>query len=127
MLYSGQCHCGAVRFEVEAPAEVEVEDCNCSMCAMSGFLHLIVPRSRFRLITGEDVLATYTFGTGIARHTFCRVCGIKAFYTPRSNPDGIDVNVRCLAPPPRDVRVVAFDGRHWEENAHRLAHKSREA
>lgn len=124
-IHTGGCHCGAVRFEVEAPDAVEVEDCNCSMCRMTGFLHLIVPASRFRLLCGADVLATYTFNTGIAQHHFCTVCGIKPFYVPRSNPDGIDVNLRCLDAPPRQFTVVPFDGRHWEANAHQLAHKSR--
>ena len=124
MRYTGSCHCGAVRFEVEAPDEIEAEDCNCSICRKSGYLHLIVPRSRFRLLSGEDALTTYTFNTGVARHTFCRTCGIKPFYTPRSNPDGVDVNVRCLEPHPARLRIVAFDGQHWEQNAGRLAHKS---
>lgn len=127
MIYPGSCHCGAVRFEVEAPEEIEAERCNCSICSKSGFLHLIVPRSRFRLLRGEESLTTYTFNTGVARHTFCRVCGIKPFYVPRSNPDGIDVNVNCLDTPPRKVNVVEFDGRHWERHAHTLAHKSRES
>ena len=126
MIYTGRCHCGAVRFEVEAPEDVEVEDCNRSICSLTGYLHLIVPPSRFRLLAGSDVLTTYTFNTGVARHSFCSVCGIKPFYIPRSNPEGIDVNVRCLAPGPRTLRIVPFDGRHWETNAHTLAHKSRE-
>ncbi|MBY0399937.1 GFA family protein [Myxococcota bacterium] len=125
MLYQGRCHCGAVRFEVEAPEEVEVEDCNCSICRMTGFLHLIVPAARFRLIAGEDELSTYRFNTGVASHRFCRICGIKAFYVPRSNPDGIDVNLRCLSPEPRSVRIVRFDGQNWEASAPALAHKSR--
>ncbi|MBK6726361.1 MAG: GFA family protein [Xanthomonadales bacterium] len=127
MIYSGSCHCGAVRFEVEAPEAVEVEQCNCSICAMTGFLHLIVPASRFRLLAGADQLSVYTFNTGVARHTFCKVCGIKPFYTPRSNPDGVDVNVRCLDPPPAQLTVVAFDGQNWEQNAAALAHKSRDS
>jgi hypothetical protein len=126
MRYSGSCHCGAVRFEVEAPDEIEAEDCNCSICRKSGYLHLIVPRSRFRLLGGEDALTTYTFNTGVARHTFCRTCGIKPFYTPRSNPDGVDVNVRCLEPQPARLTIVPFDGQHWEQHAGRLAHKSRD-
>jgi hypothetical protein len=126
VIYPGSCHCGAVRFEVEAPEEVEVERCNCSICFKSGFLHLIVPRSRFRLLSGEDSLTTYTFNTGVARHTFCKVCGIKPFYVPRSNPDGVDVNVNCLDSRPAEIRVVDFDGRNWEQHAHTLAHKSRE-
>ena len=89
MIYKGSCHCGAVTFEVDAPEEVEVEDCNCSICSKAGFLHLIVPKSKFTLLSGEDQLETYTFNTGVAKHTFCRTCGVKPFYTPRSNPDGI--------------------------------------
>lgn len=127
MRYEGACHCGAVRFEVETSEDIEVEECNCSICAMSGFLHLIVPRSRFHLIAGEEVLTIYRFNTGVAQHTFCRICGIKPFYIPRSNPDGIDVNARCLRPRPRSISVVEFDGRNWEKNAHVLAHKSKDA
>jgi hypothetical protein len=125
MLHRGGCHCGAVRFEVEAPDELEVEDCNCSICRMTGFVHLIVPARDFRLLAGEESLATYRFNTSVARHRFCRVCGVKAFYVPRSNPDGIDVNVRCLDSPPGSLRITPFDGRNWEANAGRLAHKSR--
>ena len=125
--HNGGCHCGRVRFEVEAPAELEVELCNCSICSMTAYLHLIVPRSRFRLLQGEDELATYTFNTGVAQHLFCRHCGIKSFYVPRSNPDGISVNVRCLDPETVElVRVRDFDGRNWEAHAHELAHLSRE-
>lgn len=126
MLYTGGCHCGAVRFEVEAPEDLEVEDCNCSVCRMTGFLHLIVPASRFRLLAGEESLSTYTFNTGVARHRFCKVCGIKSFYIPRSNPDGVDVNVRCLATAPRSLKVIAFDGQNWEANAASLSHKSQD-
>lgn len=123
--HQGGCHCGAVRFSVEVPAAPEVEDCNCSICRMSGFLHLIVPKAAFTLLRGEDALTTYTFNTGVAKHTFCRICGIKPFYIPRSNPDGVDVNVRCLDALPDGLRIVPFDGRNWEAHAHSLAHKSR--
>jgi len=126
MICAGGCHCGAVRFEVETADTVEVEDCNCSICSKAGFLHLIVPKARFRLLQGADSLATYQFNSGVARHTFCRVCGIKPFYVPRSNPDGIDVNVRCLDSPPPNLRIVPFDGRNWEAHAGTLAHKSLE-
>lgn len=126
MKYQGSCHCKAVTFEVEAPDVIEANYCNCSICTKSGFLHLIVPLSRFRLLTGEEDLRTYTFNTGIAKHTFCEICGIKPFYTPRSNPDGIDINVHCLDTSPQKVNVVNFDGKNWEENAYKLANKSRE-
>lgn len=126
MLYQATCHCGAIEATVEAPADLEVEDCNCSICARSGMLHLIVPASRFELVRGADQLQTYTFNSGVAKHLFCRICGIKVFYVPRSNPDGYSVNVRCLAPAPASLRIVPFDGREWEQHAHRLAHKSQE-
>jgi hypothetical protein len=126
LIHAGGCHCGAVRFEVEAPERVVALDCNCSLCAMTGFLHLIVPASKFRLVKGEENLATYTFGTGTAKHRFCKICGVKSFYIPRSNPDGFDVNVRCLDKPPKELVVEPFDGRDWDANGAALAHLSKE-
>jgi len=124
----GGCHCGRVRFEVEAPAEIEAIECNCSVCSKSGFLHLIVPESRFVLIRGSEDLATYTFNTRVAKHLFCKVCGIKSFYVPRSNPDGYSVNVRCLEPSTiTRIIVKPFDGKNWEGHAHALAHLSGES
>ena len=125
-LYKGSCHCGAVQFEVQAPESVEVQDCNCSICSKSGYLHLIVPKSKFRLLRGESNLTTYTFDSGVAKHMFCKNCGIKSFYIPRSNPDGYDVNVRCLDPQPKDINIEAFDGQNWEQNAFKVAHLSKE-
>jgi hypothetical protein len=104
-----------VRFEIEAPAEIEVVDCNCSICARAGYLHLIVPRSRFTLLSGDDALTTYTFNTGAARHFFCRVCGIKSFYVPRSHPEAYSVNARCLDEGTvLAMKIVPKDGRNWE-------------
>jgi len=123
--HRGGCHCGRVRFEVDAPAAIEVSECNCSMCArVGGFLHLIVPRERFRLVGGADVLTTYTFNTGVAKHTFCSVCGIKSFYVPRSQPDGVSVSARCLDPGTvASMRVTTFDGQHWEQTMAARAHR----
>lgn len=126
-VHRGGCHCGAVRFEVDAPSAVRAQACNCSICAMTGFLHLIVPAGRFRLLQGAGRLVEYRFNTGTARHLFCGRCGVKSFYVPRSNPDGFSVNVRCLDEDPgRTVTVEPFDGRHWEANAASLAGLSRE-
>ena len=127
VLHRGGCHCGRVRFEVEAPAALEALDCNCTLCAKTGFLHLIVPQTRFRLLQGEDALSEYVWGTGMARHWFCRVCGVKSFYRPRSNPDGIDVNVRCLDPGSvAELRVTPFEGRgDWDAQAAAIGHLSR--
>ena len=117
IIHRGGCHCGRVRFEVEAPAELQVDECNCSMCARSAYLHLIVPANRFRITSGEDALACYTFNTGTAKHLFCSVCGIKAFYVPRSHPDGWSVNVRCIDPGTvTALKIDAVDGRHWEQH-----------
>jgi hypothetical protein len=114
--HTGGCHCGRIRFEVVAPAELEVSECNCSICAKSGYLHLLVPKSRFRLLSGEQYLTTYQFNTGTAQHLFCSVCGVKSFYVPRSNPDGYSVNARCLDEGSvRSMRVTPFDGKRWEQ------------
>ena len=118
----GSCHCGAVTFEVLAPDEVEVIDCNCSMCSRTGYLHLIVPKERFRLLSGKRKLATYQFNTNQAKHLFCSVCGIKSFYVPRSHPDGYSVNFRCLSADDfKSILTTEFDGKNWEENAGSLA------
>jgi hypothetical protein len=110
----GGCHCGRVRFRVIADLD-RVTECNCSMCSKKGFLHLIVPRERFELISGEDDLTIYQFNTKVAQHMFCKVCGIHSFYVPRSDPDKIDVNVRCLDNVDLSaVAVKQFDGKNWE-------------
>ncbi|BAZ38462.1 hypothetical protein NIES4101_43990 [Calothrix sp. NIES-4101] len=120
VVYEGGCHCGAVRFRVEVEKH-KADDCNCSICSKKGFLHLIVKRDQFTLLKGEDVLTTYTFNTGIAQHKFCSVCGIHPFYIPRSHPDGIDVNVRCLdGNAIVNFEIVPFDGKNWEANVSKL-------
>jgi hypothetical protein len=111
----GGCHCGRVRFRVTADLD-RVTVCNCSICSKKGFLHLIVPPEQFELVSGKDDLTTYTFNTGVAKHTFCKHCGIHAFYVPRSDPDKIDVNARCID----DIDLAAlslnyFDGKNWEQ------------
>ncbi len=124
---AGGCHCGGVRFEVALPPSVAAQTCNCSMCEKSGFVHIIVPESRFRILKGRERLAEYTFNTRVAKHLFCAECGVKSFYRPRSNPDGWSVNARCLdSTDGIEFDVTAFDGRNWEANAHELAHLSKE-
>jgi hypothetical protein len=126
MIYSGSCHCGAIQFQVDAPEKIKCADCNCTICSKSGYLHLIVPRSKLKLLQGESSITTYSWGTRIAKHTFCKTCGIKPYYIPRSNPDGYDVNVRCLDPVPVELEIEPFDGKNWEEHAHSLSHMSKE-
>lgn len=126
MIHTASCHCGAVVVEVEAPPDIEAYECNCSMCDRTGFLHLIVPKERFRLVSGADMLTTYTFNTGVAKHTFCKVCGVKPFYVPRSNPDGFSVNARCLDQATvRSLTILPFDGKNWEHAAGAVAHLSK--
>ena len=120
--HSGGCHCGRVRFEVDAPAVIQADECDCSICRKSGYLHVLVSRKDFRLLQGEDDLQTYTFNTGIAQHYFCRRCGIKSFYIPRSHPDGVSVNARCLDKDTVDsIQITPFDGQNWEQNVSKLS------
>ena len=113
--YQGGCHCGRVRFRIEADL-ASLGECNCSICTKKGILHLLVLPQAFELLQGEDALATYQFNTNTAKHTFCRHCGIHAFYVPRSDPDKISVNARCLdGIEPKDLKPTRFfDGRNWE-------------
>jgi hypothetical protein len=115
MWYQGGCHCGGVAFEVEGEL-IEVEECNCSICAKKAYLHWIVPPQSFRLLRGEDLLTIYRFNTGTARHSFCSRCGVAPFYVPRSDPDKIDVNARCLDNVDLSkLKTRPFDGRNWEQ------------
>ncbi|HSY45054.1 MAG TPA: GFA family protein [Steroidobacteraceae bacterium] len=124
--HRGGCHCGAVAFEVDAPARLTVSECNCSICRMSGYLHLIVPRTRFRLLRGADSLSSYAFNTGTARHLFCRHCGVKSYYVPRSNPDGFSINARCLDPATIAQLVIEpFDDNDRAAAEERIRHLSR--
>lgn len=120
VIYEGGCHCGAVRFQVEVDNH-EAISCNCSICRKKGVLNLIVSQEKFTLLQGEDVLKTYQFNTRTAKHKFCQICGIHPFYTPRSHPDCIDVNLRCLDGDVIDnFEIIQFDGANWEDNIHKL-------
>jgi hypothetical protein len=118
------CHCGAVQARVLLPAAISAQRCNCSMCKSVGFVHVIVPARQFELLQGQAELSTYTFNTGVAKHTFCKHCGVKAFYIPRSNPDGFSVNLHCLETQPASVTIDDFDGQQWEQSAASLRHLS---
>jgi len=115
--HHGKCHCGIVRFEFTGPAAVDVTDCNCSMCKMTGYEHVFVPKTDLRFLSGENHLMEYRFNTGQAVHMFCRTCGIKPLYQPRSHPDAWSVNLRCVEPGTLIIsRRIAFDGTDWEGN-----------
>jgi len=115
--HRGGCHCGKVTFEVDAAPDIQAYECNCSMCAKSGYLHLIVTAGQFRLLSGSEFLSSYRFNTGTANHLFCQECGIKSFYVPRSHPDGVSVNVRCLdRATVKSLEIVPFNGANWEQS-----------
>ena len=117
---SGGCHCGAVRFTAKMPdPPVDALNCNCSICAMTGFLHVMVPHQDFELLIGRDALASYRFGTGTAEHLFCSHCGVKSFYQPRSHPEAWSVNANCLDGP-IELQIERFDGKQWENAKARL-------
>ena len=121
MIVSGGCHCGAVRFEAEVPEPpVPALDCNCSVCRMTGFMHIVVPHEQFELLTGRDALTSYRFGKGTAEHLFCRHCGVKSFYQPRSHPEAWSVNANCLDEPV-ELATERFDGANWEAAAAKLS------
>ena len=115
MKVSGGCHCSAVRFEAELPdPPVPALDCNCSICRMTGYLHVMVPHDAFELVTGREALASHRFGSGTAEHLFCSHCGVKSFYQPRSHPGSWSINAHCLDQPV-ELAVEPFDGRNWEQ------------
>ena len=123
--HKGKCHCGKVQFEVRAPTDVTVTRCNCSICDMTGFLHLITEETDFNLKSGKDNLTTYTFNTHTAKHMFCKTCGIKPFYRPRSHPEGWSVNFHCLDKGRFEkVQITDFDGQNWEESIDGLLDKT---
>lgn len=115
--YTGSCHCGQVRFEIDAEID-RVTRCNCSICAKKGALHVRVAPEDFRLLSGAADLGTYQFGTRVAKHHFCTRCGIHPFSRPRAAPERYAVNLRCLdgvEAAQFEQRIVDFDGQNWED------------
>ncbi|QNL18695.1 GFA family protein [Hyphobacterium sp. CCMP332] len=118
---SGGCHCGAVRFTADLPDSVVALSCNCSNCAMTGFIHVIVEPENFHLEKGEDAQSEYTFNTHTAKHLFCKTCGVKSWYYPRSHPDKVSVNLRCFdSDQGLSGRIADFDGANWEKNVNEI-------
>lgn len=118
---AGGCHCGAVRFRATVEPAPTLLDCNCSICARTGFLHLIAPHKDFTLLKGSDALTSYRFGSREADHLFCRHCGVKSFYQPRSHPDGWSINYHCLDDGHGlSPKIIKFDGQNWEESKAKL-------
>ncbi len=110
----GGCHCGAVRFTASLPdPPVPALDCNCSICRMTGFVHIIVAHDNFTLDKGAEALTGYRFGSGAAEHLFCATCGVKSLYQPRSHPEAWSVNANCLDHPVV-LSIEGFDGKIWD-------------
>ena len=121
MIHFGGCHCGAIRFEVDVPQNISLLECNCSICSKTAYLHLIIAKEKFKLLSGKNNYSTYTFDTHEAKHHFCKTCGIKSFYIPRSHPDGVSVNARCLDDfDINSYEIEQFDGKNWERNIEKL-------
>ena len=93
--YKGSCHCGAVRFEAQTTLSPALR-CNCSLCRRKGAVMAAVAPEHFKLLSGEESLSLYQSGTRIAKHYFCKLCGIYTFHRPRTNPNIYRVNVGCL-------------------------------
>lgn len=124
-IHKGGCHCGAVTFKFEAPESVSITDCNCSICSLSAYQHVFVPQADFTLLSGAEDLTTYKFGTGAAEHLFCRHCGVKAFYRPRSHPDSYSVNYRAVTAGTLEIsEIIPFEGTDWEGNITALKDKT---
>tara|TARA_B100000482_G_C12534237_1_gene269698 strand:- start:550 stop:915 length:366 start_codon:yes stop_codon:yes gene_type:complete len=118
--YTGGCHCGAIRFSFQSDDTAEIWKCNCLICSMSDYDHLFIKHSLFKIITGEKYLKEYVFGTKSAKHFFCKICGIKSFYQPRSHPDAYSINLKCVDSPPEVCKIVKFDGKNFEESIKRI-------
>lgn len=115
IVHNGSCHCGKIKFQVDAPEIIECVTCNCSICYKKQNIHFIVPKTKFRLIQGDEYLTTYTFNTHKAKHTFCKVCGVQSFYTPRSNPDGVGIMPHCIdGKTIKEIKMEYFNGTEWE-------------
>ena len=117
----GSCHCKQIKFEVLGEKNIKVLDCTCSICSILNYKHYIVDKSQFKLLKGKKYLSTYTFNTNVAKHLFCKNCGIKSFYIPRSHPDSISVNLNCIhSKTINKVKIIKFDGKHWNKNINKI-------
>ena len=110
--YFGGCHCGAIKFKFYSKESVEIWKCNCSICSMLDYEHLFIEHNDLKIIKGTELITEYFFGTKKAKHFFCKDCGIKSFYQPRSHPDSFSVNLKCVDEPPEITNIVYFDGKN---------------
>lgn len=117
----GGCHCKQIQFEVLGEENIQILNCTCSICSIVNYKHYIVNKSKFKLIKGKDLLSNYTFNTKTAKHIFCKICGIKSFYIPRSHPDSISVNLNCIySNTVKKIKIIKFDGKNWKKNINKI-------
>ena len=117
----GSCHCKQIQFEVTGKNNIQVLDCSCSICSIVNYKHYVVDKSQFKLLKGKKYLSTYTFNTKVAKHMFCKICGIKSFYIPRSHPESISINLNCInSKTINKVKIIKFDGKHWKKNINKI-------
>ena len=110
--YFGGCHCRAIKFKFISNGSIEIWKCNCSMCKILDYEHLFIRHDNFKIIEGKSLITEHSFGTKQAKHLFCKKCGIKSFYQPRSHPDSFSINLKCVLKPPKISNVVHFDGKN---------------
>ena len=111
MKYIGSCHCKNIEFQIETDLE-KIIQCNCSICIRRNAKMIIVPKDKFNLIKGEQDLALYQFNSNIAKHYFCKKCGIYTHHNRKSDPNGMGVNLGCIYElDAMDYDAISFDGR----------------
>ena len=115
--HKGGCHCKEIQFEAIGEDSIQILNCNCSICSITGYKHYIISKDKFKLIKGNKNLSLYKFNTNLAKHMFCKTCGIKSFYIPRSHPDSISININCIySDTIKNIKIIEFDGKNWEKN-----------
>ena len=114
--YLGGCHCKKVLFEFTSLIKVKLIKCNCTICKPLRYLHLIIPHKDFKLISNIKNIQIYQFGTKKAKHFFCKFCGVKSFYQPRSHQNAYSINYNSIKDPPKINQIIKFDGSNFEKN-----------
>ena len=114
--YTGGCHCGAIRFAFHSEESAQIWKCNCSICDMIDYDHLFIKHDLFKLTSGKELIEKYVFETESAKHYFCKLCGIKSFYQPRSHPDMYSIHLKCVDDPPEINEIIYFDGKNFEDS-----------
>jgi hypothetical protein len=118
--YTGGCHCGAIRFSFHSKESAQIWKCNCSICDMIDYDHLFIKHDLFKLTSGKELIEKYVFETKSAKHYFCKLCGIKSFYQPRSHPDAYSIHLKCVDDPPEINEIIYFDGKNFEDSIKKI-------